>query len=297
MFNFAFINLILSPAKRFLDPRSALEDFNKVLSVQPERVFALQRRGEIKRMLGDYKGALEDLNRCCNLGEPDAFTLQSLGSVKRSLGDLQGSLDAFNRAAELQPTSWYILRGRGLTKMELEDDAGALEDLARANQLEPNDKATLHQMGIALYNMKMFTEAINVLTKALQTNGSEEGDVEIYKFRGLSFAQLKQYEQAFHDLDISHHIDSSDVFVLLTCGGLKRMCDRKEEALEDFTLALQIEPNNIEALQRIGMFIIYLVSRVNKFPPFLHTGSSEKFPLKISPQNSSNHALNYYRRS
>jgi len=113
-----------------------LEDFHKVDVLEPNNVFTLGSREDVKKMLEDSQGALEDLNKVDVLEPNNAFILQSHGHVKRMLDDCQGTLEDMDKANVLEPNNAFILKWRGNVKK-------ILKDLDKANVFEPNNVFTL----------------------------------------------------------------------------------------------------------------------------------------------------------
>ncbi len=64
-----------------------MEDLDKANVLEPNNIFTLQCRGNVKRIFKDYQGALKDLDKVDVFEPNNAFTLQCHGNVQRMLED------------------------------------------------------------------------------------------------------------------------------------------------------------------------------------------------------------------
>ncbi|HEX3350483.1 MAG TPA: hypothetical protein VHS58_20530 [Acetobacteraceae bacterium] len=98
--------LLMSRGMRDLQNQAADEaeqDFNAVLTLQPDLTEAYERRAVARFAAGDYKGALTDLEVTLQR-EPRHFAaLQTLSRIAEARGDNKGALLAWKKAMELDP--------------------------------------------------------------------------------------------------------------------------------------------------------------------------------------------------
>ena len=162
----------------------------------------------------------------------------------------------FDRAIEIQPDNYvaYYLRGsvymlQNAVKNHYEK---AISDYNRAIQLQPNHTTSYVKLGKAYYMIGEYEKAIASYTKALQLEPSEV----VVIGRGRLTSTLGQVQ-----------IDDSNCNQALTCRGTNRYSDAViyylrgstylrmrnfDGAIEDYTQAIQIDPNFSSAYRDRG---------------------------------------------
>ncbi len=87
------------------------------------------------------------------------------------MGLVPTAIKTLTLVAKLDPTSSDIIRFRGILKYETSDYAGALTDFQEAADLADHPDATSsHNMGLCYLKLGQLTEALNMFTKALDTD-------------------------------------------------------------------------------------------------------------------------------
>jgi tetratricopeptide (TPR) repeat protein len=116
-------------------PDEALSAFNKVLRIDDKNVAALQGRGMILMMKGNYNAAVADLELALKIDPTQWVTLNGLGSARMSQHRTDEAIAAFTAALELYSNDIYALLGRARAyiaqgKPDLaRQDAQAVKDL------------------------------------------------------------------------------------------------------------------------------------------------------------------------
>ena len=85
----------------------ALEDYNKVIELDPNYAEAFSARGDIKGFLQDHAGAIEDCNKAIELNPNyvDAFCIR--GTAKLRAKDYRGAIEDFEKAIELGASDFF----------------------------------------------------------------------------------------------------------------------------------------------------------------------------------------------
>jgi len=103
------------------DYDGAIENFNKVIELDPKNAKAYAGRGNAKGIFGDNKGAIQDYNKAIELNPNYADAYNNRGIVKYKLGDYRGAIQDFNKAiglalSMLKHTTTGVLRKYILVK-------------------------------------------------------------------------------------------------------------------------------------------------------------------------------------
>lgn len=110
------------------DYSGAVEDFNKVLSLDPKYTLAYAYRGHAKVNLGDYPGAIEDLNKAITLRPSFDVAYVDRGHARSFSGDYKGAITDFTKAIELSPDFASAYASRGEARLRLKDFQAAIQD-------------------------------------------------------------------------------------------------------------------------------------------------------------------------
>ena len=115
--------------------REAIQDYNKVIELNPNFVNAYYNRGIAKFNLQDYREAIQDYNKVIELNPNYADAYYSRGNAKGKLQDYRGAIQDFNKAIQLNPKLAEAYNNRGLAKIiSGQKDSGCL-DLSKAGEL------------------------------------------------------------------------------------------------------------------------------------------------------------------
>ena len=114
------------------DDRSTLEDFSRVIDLEPHNAEALENRAAARDALGERRLARQDYDALIRLEPDNAVALYSRGACLAQLGDLAGALADFDRAIALEPGDAVPYYNRGCTHAEKGDPRRALEDFDQA---------------------------------------------------------------------------------------------------------------------------------------------------------------------
>jgi len=90
-------------AMNMADPKTALEDFTKVVEMAPDFAEGWNKRATLLYLLGQFDASMADIDHTLEL-EPRHFgALSGLGLIQMSLEHDEQALDAFERALSIHP--------------------------------------------------------------------------------------------------------------------------------------------------------------------------------------------------
>jgi tetratricopeptide (TPR) repeat protein len=130
------------------DYYGAIEDFNKILSLDPKYTVAYAYRGHSKVNIKDYTGAIEDFNKAVELNPKFDAAYVDRGRAKSLSGDYKGAISDFTKAIDISPNYAHAYRSRGEAWLKLKDYEAAIKDLDLAIHYSP-------RLGMAYFSRGM----------------------------------------------------------------------------------------------------------------------------------------------
>jgi len=224
------------------DYARALQDYNRLLTIDPRSDGAYTGIGRIKHARKDLRGALGDFNTSLSLRETyDGYIERAI--VKTELNDFAGALADLDKAYQIHPFRTAVHVNRGYTRFLMGDYAGALQNYNQALQIDPqNSKAYLGRARIKQV-MHDLDAALSDFNTSLSLRPSFDG----YLNRAVLKMSLKNFEGARADLDVACQMEPSRPEVCLNKGIIELNTGNTTGALEEFNKALEIDANNFQA--------------------------------------------------
>ena len=112
----------------------AIQDFNKVISIDAKNSMAYANRSAVYVDLKDYKSAIEDCQKAIEIDAKNELAYIRMGDSYFSMEDPNyiEAMKAYNYAINLNAKNKTALHNRGYAKKELKDYHGAIDDFNKA---------------------------------------------------------------------------------------------------------------------------------------------------------------------
>jgi S1-C subfamily serine protease/Tfp pilus assembly protein PilF len=167
------------------DYRGAINDYDRVLALNPQFEEVYFRRGIARSLLKDWQGAEADYTQAIAIKPGHAQAYLHRGSIRNTLNNWQGAKSDFDIAIALDPNVLSAYIGRGVARCELDDCQGGLNDYSRAIALNPNYADAYTRRGFAYHRLGNRRSAIdNYLAAA-----------ELYRLQGKDSEYLETVQQ------------------------------------------------------------------------------------------------------
>ncbi len=259
----------------------AIRDYSEFLKLRPRDTDAMARRAECKLAIGKIAEAVADVDRAIELNEtcfpayicrakirlqenkldealtdcrkaslvdnsqPEVFA--TLASINFKLGRYTEAIEEYSRAAELEEdvrikANFLYLRGIALYELGKYQDAYA--DFKKACHLRPNHAGSWIWKSAACARLEKWTDAIAGLQSAIATRPSSQDE---YRKLGKPVAE-KAIE--FFDRQQQRGQTTPDLFRRRALA--LQFLGKFDQAIEDYTNALVMDPDNVETMIRRG---------------------------------------------
>lgn len=259
----------------------AIEDYSSFLDLRPNDTDAISRLAECKLATGDIENALQDVNRAIELdgscfsayicrskvrlqqtrlddaltdcrkastidnSQPKVFA--TLASINSKLGRFTESVEEYSRAIELEDDirlKANLLYLRGTTFYELKLFSEAYADFKKACYFRPNHAGNWIWKSAACTRLEKWTDAIASLQSAIAIRPSSQ---EEYRILGKPVA-----EKAIKFFDRQQQRGQTSAGLFQRRALALQFLGKFEQAIEDYTNALSLEPDNVETFIRRG---------------------------------------------
>jgi predicted TPR repeat methyltransferase len=173
--------------------KAAEEIYNRVLSIVPDHVDALNFLGIACSQLGRGDQALELLRRAVALAPGNADARNNLGSLFLQMGALEEAEEAYQAVLALRPDNVSAHTNLGTIRKRKGDLVGAEAVLRHALEIDPEHGEAHHQLGSVLWRADRMHEALSAFRRALTLrpyNG------EAYRRVGFVLAALDRRDEA-----------------------------------------------------------------------------------------------------
>ncbi len=125
------------------DYKSALEDLNTALRLEPRHAGLYINRAFLRYSLDDYFGAMADYDYAIGLEPANEVALFNRALLLSEVGDNDRALVDYNRILDLDPDNLRALYNRSIVKSEKHDFKGAVADINRVIERFPDFSGAL----------------------------------------------------------------------------------------------------------------------------------------------------------
>ena len=230
--------------------------FRKTLARGASNALAHAGLGVSLYDLKRYEEALASMDRAIALA-PDSPTIRTLhvvtGRALQAMGRFDAAERRFRRAATLDPDDAAPLVDLSRLRIAQQRFDEAEEYLRRALELAPGDPVVLQNVAEALRKHGRHEEAIESYRAVLAIDPEF---AMAHAGMGDALFRLERYEEAIESLDRSvslHPIPPTATARLVLMGTAARALGRSEAGVRYFERAVEIEPDNAEALDHLAM--------------------------------------------
>jgi len=231
--------------RRYTD---AVRAFSQAIGFDPESVESYMGRGYSLAQLGQYDPAISDFAKAIQLDPKRVGAYGALGAVHTQAGRCDLAIADYTRAIELDPKHAGAYYARGLCQARGDRHELAVSDYTAVIELRPKDIEAYHSRGASYAEEGRNSLAISDFTEALELIG------EMIEEAGSRSAVSGGKDT--HDADVARQTRRfreplSQVY--LGRGMAWSSKGNPDEAIADFTEAIELNPSSGEAYRRRGL--------------------------------------------
>lgn len=283
----------------------AVEKFREALEIQPDFALAHRAMGLSLNALGRYEEALEATTTAMSLWPH----LQRFGDLQRAAGYAAWKLNDLPRAAhyfqivhEATPNDAEIHLDLGRVRLEQRRFEQGREHLRRALELRSDDSTMLLEvgdalrssgyaetslpfyeqvpegspararalagMGLALFDVGRYAESIKDSEEAIALDPELPFKGEVYRFLGSAYAELGNFDEAVENFRLAIESDPDDADSIDRLGLLFFENGHFREALEQYLAMERLRPDVAQTHVNIGSSLVKLRRDEEAIPVF-----------------------------
>ena len=233
------------------DYAGAIADFDTAVLYNVANWKAYSYRGYAKTKLKQYEEAIGDYNRALAINSNDTLSYKWRAEAKRFSSNYQPALEDYNTAIRLDPKDPGMYFGRANIYRGLERLSDAISDYNIYIKLRPDFSTAYLQRGMVFFFANQYSNAINDFNKYQRLENKNNVDVNLYYYRGSSYAILKISDSAIADLE--KFIKESKFAPAYTNLGMAyAQKDDSVTARKNFAAAISLDSTYYEAFAQWG---------------------------------------------
>jgi tetratricopeptide (TPR) repeat protein len=221
----------------------------KVLAADGDNIFALNLMGVVSIKSGEILDAINYLQKALLLEKNDAETYSNLGLAYIEVKRLADAQKMFEQSLKINPQQAVVLNNLGNVFASLNEHNKALSCFDAAMKLDNGYIACINNMLVSLKALHLYDKALDLVNYALK---HEPRNSVTINYQGEIYKQRIDYEKARACFECAIKIDNSIVAKINLASVLKLM-GQEQQAKVLLQEVLQIEPNNAEAANHLGV--------------------------------------------
>jgi len=229
---------------------AAINDYDKVIELNPSNEPALYYRGLCRFGLKDPKGAIADFNAAIELDPEDKNAYEYRDRAQAVLRDRNDALNDFNKVVELTPREATAYRNRAAVEVMKKECEKAMADISKAIELDDHDAFSYNIRGHIKITLKDFPGALVDFNKVVELTPR---DGAAYANRGSVKLQSDDFEGARADLEMAYQLTPNSALLFVNRGFLKEKSGDPYGALADFKRAIELAPQVPEPYACLGL--------------------------------------------
>lgn len=197
---------------------------------------------------GDRRTAVENYEKAIALDPDSVPALSALGALMTALGRPDEGRVHLERAWRLKPHLAATHNNYGLALLKIGRSGEAADRFREAISMEPDEAQYHANLGAALVERKEFAEAVSALRAAVRLAPRETG----YRYQlGLGLVELGEHAEAIEVLRAARQLNPDDARTHYGLGVALEHAGRLDEAADEYRAALRLNPRHVPARQRL----------------------------------------------
>ena len=213
------------------------------------KIFTLALQNQNKNEL---KVALQQYNEVLTIDPDHVKTLNNIGIIFFQLKEYQKAITYFDKTIKIDPNYLDPKKNLGVTFNAIGEYTKAAEIFEILIRNEPNDSKSHYNLGIIYQDSRELQKGINCYEKAIEL---DPNNVNAHNNLGSIFQTLGEHQKAKDYFDKVIEMNPNYINALNNAGSAAASLGRFQEAEIYFKKAIEIDPNFMEAIKNFGIML------------------------------------------
>lgn len=270
-----FANLLWKSKRR----DEARDIYAGVLAKDSKNRFALEGLGYLSREANDIKGAEEFFNRLAAAYPDDYVAHLALGDLYTSTRDFTRAQDSYEKAHKLAPRNAVIVANAANAAIEARKFDLAGRWIGRATGAVNDDPRVMRERERWLFHTGKYLESAQLGFKVLDKLPRDR-NASVYL--GYALYNLGRFDDVLSLSNRYEHILQKEANFPLLAGHVHKQSQLLQQAVDDYTRAIERDPRMIDAYVNRG----YVLNDLQNPQPAIEDFNAA---LKLNPNNGIAH--------
>jgi len=230
----------------------AVQDFNLILINKPDDIEAICGRAEASINLGKYIEALKDAEQAISYDVNNGRAYSIKGDALFYQKDYQNALKTYEIAIQKKGAPAQATVGKSKVLNQLGNSKEAFKILEEAIGKQPSNAEFYYARGLLNNTKEKYSKALQDFDKVILLN-PRFNPFGVFFNRGISNINLSEIENAVKDFSMAIEIDPTNATAYHSRGLALYQLDDYKSAIEDFLKSADISPNNPVTFYNLGM--------------------------------------------
>ena len=152
----------------------ALENYNKVIAINPDDAFIYISIGSIYESMGKYKDALTAYTKALDIFPEYKYNYFNIGNVQYQLKDYKNAINSYNSFLETYSGHAEARENLAASYLAVKDYKNAQAQYQMIYEKNPENFKNYYEYGIALLNNDDSEKAVEFLEKAIEIDADND---------------------------------------------------------------------------------------------------------------------------
>jgi protein O-GlcNAc transferase len=223
----------------------------KIYKVNKNIPEVISALGFVSGMKKKHKDAIKYFKNAIQLTSTDPNLYINLANAYDEIANFQESIKCYKKAIALGVNTALVWLGVGKAYFETENYQSAINAYEKSVKLNPNDYKTWYNLGIVYFKKGNFEEAL----KKFHLSAKHHLNDSVYISIGDCEYALKNYKKAIENYDLALKINPQNYEIYNAKAATYTATLSFHDAFESCTKSLNIKPLNIKGLSNLGIIL------------------------------------------
>lgn len=182
----------------------------------------------------------------------DSDSAVEVGYKKMNNKQFEKALEEFEKVLERENENFDAVIGRTSALLLLERERDASKYVEEGLEDYPGKPQLLYCQGLIHNYKEQYKKALKVFTEVIDS-GNDDLASRAYISRGIAFQQMKDYQQAIGDFTLAIDLNEDNMNALYNRGFSYYKLGNYEDAINDFNEVIEEDKDNAYAFYNLGM--------------------------------------------